>query len=132
MKKTIVLVLSVGLMISPLFAYAAVDCSVTPSDPTCHVGGGTDPNLVTQVWGLTGYDTPHFKAGETITDQHGYTDTCPSWYPKAIFGACQNISGTQYYISRMNSLAQQLISIYGSKATAASQAPMFVGWINAQ
>lgn len=135
MKKTIVLsVLTVGLMISPLLAFAAVDCSVTPSDPSCHIVGGADPNTLTQVWGLTGYQTPHVAAGETIpADQYGYSEgICPSWYPKGANGGCQVLVSTDYYRNSMNVLAKGLISVYGSKAQAVQMSPMFSGWINAQ
>lgn len=59
--------------------------------------GNTDPNNVTQVWGLTGHQTPKVVYGMSVTDEWNYTDEC------TYFWGCFDISRTQYY--RLHKLA---------------------------
>lgn len=123
MKKAFAVVMGAMLLSVPFISLA---------DTTPPVLGAADPNLATMQWNLTGYQTPNVAAGTIVTDQHGYSEPCPSWYPKAALGACQVITGTDFYQSRMNDLAKQLITIFGSKANAMAKAPMFAGWISIQ
>jgi hypothetical protein len=125
MKKLIAGLLFAGSLFSPFAALA----DATPTPP---VLGAADPNLMTQAWGLTGYQTPNVAQGATVTDAHGYSEVCPSWYPKQALGACQDITGTLYYQSRMNAGAQFLISFFGSRTAATKVAPSMAGWIKAQ
>ncbi len=73
----------------------------TPKPP---VGNG-DPLAVTQVWGLTGHQTPHIQSGATIVDEGGIVDTCPAWY--GMMG-CFDLSRTDYYRNQMKELGRQL------------------------
>lgn len=113
-----------------LFAFAPIVsfADVLPPDT-----GGVDPNTVTQIWGLTGYQTPHVAVGVSITDEHGIVDVCPSWYPHSgPLGSCQDTSHTEYYHAKMNVTAKQIIAFKGTKAAAIVAFPTFTGWINAQ
>lgn len=75
-----------------------------------------DPMKVVQAWGLDGYNTPKAKAGETIVDKMGLTDTCPKWYMKSTYGdfACFNLTSTKYYEDKMISTAKQILQNGGT------------------
>jgi hypothetical protein len=112
------------LVFAPFVSFAAV----APVDT-----GAVAPNVVTQVWGLTGYQTPHVVAGAAITDEHGIVDVCPSWYPHSgPLGSCQDTSHTDCYRAKMNVTAQHIIAFKGTKTAAIAAFPTFTGWINAQ
>lgn len=74
-------------------AFAAVDCTVTPNDPSCHGGNGS-PALISTPWGLLSGETPTFAPGMSIQDGYGHTLTCPWWFP---FTGCYDITKTAYY-----------------------------------
>lgn len=86
-------------------------------------------------WGLTGYETPHMLAGATVTDEHGVSYTCPSWFRNTgnpSTDGCMDLTHTDYYRHQMNVLAQQLIALFGSKQAAFANAGIFAGWVRAQ
>lgn len=124
MKKFIVAVATVGLLCAPFAAFA--DTITTP------VLGGADPNMMMMVWGLTGYQTPHFASGTTVVDEHNIVMGCPSWFPHAALGECQDISHTAYYRTSLNTAAQAVIAFYGSKSIALAHTSTLNGWISAQ
>lgn len=59
--------------------------------------GNNNPDNVTQVWGLTGHQTPKVVYGMSVTDEWNYTEEC------TYFWGCFDISRTQYY--RLHKLA---------------------------
>lgn len=67
---------------------------------------------------------PVFYPGQTITDIHGISFTCPTDF----FSGCVNMTGTAWYQDDMNSIAKQLIA----QGFTAATAPIFAGWIQAQ
>lgn len=71
---------------------------------------------------------PTFRAGAKITDEHGVSDSCPSFY----FMGCVDYTRTAQYRSYMNNVAKQLIGYTGSKVGAKFAFPVFSGWIDAQ
>ncbi len=74
MKKALITLGTVAVMAMPLMSFAAA--TTTPA-----VMGNGDPNLVTQVWGLNGYQTPKV--------------TCNLW--GSLGNVCFDISGTSYF-----------------------------------
>lgn len=84
--------------------FAATDCSVDPC-------GNGDPMAVGMPWGLTGHQTPVVKPGATITDEAGYVDTCPFWYP----AGCFDLTKTEYYRKAQIETARQLLALGYSK-----------------
>lgn len=68
---------------------------------------------------------PEFQPGQTITDAHGISFTCPADF----FWGCVNVTGTQWYNDDMNGIAKSLIA---QGYTAKTVAPSLAGWINAQ
>lgn len=66
-----------------------------------------DPNKVVNGWGLTNEQSKIVAGGTIIKDAKGivWNDACPKWQPK-----CVDLTGTEYYISSMKSLARQLLA----------------------
>ena len=57
-----------------------------------------DPMKVTNVWGLTGYQTPIVPRGTVVTDTFGIKSTCPYWFN--VMG-CFNLTTVKYYVDKM-------------------------------
>ena len=91
-----------GLALTGGTAYAST-ATTTP------IGNG-DHMLVTNVWGLTGYETPKVSVGATVIDEAGNADVCPAWYPKHM--GCFDITRTDYYRNAMIETVRQIQS-YG-------------------
>lgn len=96
------LVVGLSMLAVASAAFADVDCSVTPTAPSCIYQNG-DPSAVTNAWGLSGYQTPHIAAGTSITDGFGLVSYCPAFYlnPFNPGQDCMDISHTPYYIAGM-------------------------------
>ena len=108
MKKiTFALVLAMVFMATPALAHHGADLA--------HPNG--DPQLVTNAWGLTGYETPQASFGELLFDESGYSETCTiSW-------GCANIFSLDYYRNAQIETARQLMS-YG----LLNQFPRYTYW----
>lgn len=87
--------------------------------PHLHPENG-NPMLLTMPWGLTGEKTPLVAPGTVVKDESGFEDLCPSWFPR---NGCFNITGTEYYRTRMIDMAKQLVSI-----GKINQFPQFAYW----
>jgi len=112
MRNSIVgFIASLTLLSLPFVSMADVATS-TPSNG--------DPKAVSQVWGLTGYNTPIVSAGTVVTDAYGVSDTCPKWYA----GGCSDLTRTDWYSNQMKDLARKLIA-----SGRAELFPMFAGWV---
>lgn len=111
MKQTL-LSFAVLVVLSPVFAFADT-ATTTPN-------GNGNPFTVSQVWGLTGAETPIISAGSTTVDTHGVTVFCDRLSP------CSDLTRTSYYINSMLALARQLIA-----SGQAARFPMFAGWVSA-
>lgn len=82
--------------------------------------GNGNPGSVMQVWGSTGDNTSIFKAGESVTNEAGFVEACPSWYPKM---GCANITKTNYYRNSQIEVARQLTA-----NNSLSRFPSFSYW----
>lgn len=92
LQSGVSVVVALGFMV-PVAAFGLVDCSVTPTDPTCVAGNGS-PLTISMPWGLTGGETPTFAPGTSVKDAYGNTVTCPWWFPPT---GCYDITKTAYY-----------------------------------
>lgn len=104
-----------------LAAVLLVPAAAFADIPTIITGGNGDPMNVTMPWGMTGYQTPVFATGQSVTDKGGVVLTCP------FFEGCFDLTNTQYYNSAMLSTAQQLKAAGYTNSTIASQ---WSGWLN--
>lgn len=82
------------------------DASLPPVQIGTEMCGNGDPMKNVNSWGLSGYDTPQIKRGQTVTDEAGFKDTCPDWFNLGM-GTCFNIFGTEHYRNGMKATAQQ-------------------------
>lgn len=128
MKKFIVLIGVIGILGMASPALASNECETTghPAGTSSlgidYIGcGGGDPMNQGMPWGSTGYNTPQIKAGVTVTDEAGITDTCPTWYR----AGCFDLSKTDYYRTQMRTIARNLQS-----SGWISQFPKMMGWLS--
>lgn len=114
MKKFIT-IFSVGMVFAGAFmfsgsAYALVPpagCSIPPdhgiyADDMSAIVGCIKAAAwsAAQASGSNPADLPHIANGASVTDEWGFTDSCPFWY----FGGCVDVSRTPEYRSAMTLL----------------------------
>ena len=110
MKKfATILVAVVVLMPSVLFASTATSTS------------NGDPMMITQVWGLSGYQTPIMAPGSSVIDRGGVVRECGKDWKTG----CFDTPKTPYYENGMLSLARELIS-----KGIADKFQRFAGWVS--
>ena len=107
MKKIITALVLTLFIATPSLAYG---------DTGFHPNG--DPQLVTNAWGLTGYETPKVGYGDIIVDEAGYSETCN------IFWGCVNLTSLDYYRDARIETARQLV-----ENGFINQFPMFSYWV---
>lgn len=134
MKKTIVLVLSVGLMISPLFASASTVLPAGCSIPPDHAVWNSDNSSVVSCISAANWNAamsrqqtdPNqkvFKFPSTITDQYGVVYDCASWMG---FG-CVDPTTSKGYDSYIRGFGSILVSA----GYTDTQLPMYAGLMDA-
>ncbi len=117
MKNAIAGLVLAASVLLPGFAMAqSTDCQATPTPASCQ--GNGDPMNLTMPWGLTGYQSTLIKPGASVTDEGGWTLSCPVEFRSG----CFDITHTAYYRTQMLSIGQQL------KALGYTGGP-FGGWI---
>lgn len=102
-----------SLLVPSAFAFAQ-QASSTPQ-------GNGDPMNIGMPWGLTGYQTPLFSQGKSVTDKGGMVLSCP------FFQGCFDLTQTPYYNTAMVSTVEQLKALGYTSATVASQ---WSGWLS--